>query len=150
MRQTLERLHEPFVNAPDLGSLINPTNVPGRLRMFTPDFEKVAPLLEGALAKERADDPAAAVFGSTALGVARAAELLARQYTLVATNVPYLARSKQGEVLKDFIGLHHEEAKADLATAFVQRCRSFCSPGGAYVVGHTSELAVFAFISKVS
>ena len=51
--RTLKRLHEPFVNAPDLGSLINPTNVPVRERMFTPDFEKVAPLLEGALEKER-------------------------------------------------------------------------------------------------
>ncbi len=133
MRQTLERLHGLFVNGPDLGSLVDPMNVPLRERMFTPDFAEVAPLLEGALAKERVDDPAAAVFGTAALGVARAAELLARQYTLVATNVPYLARGKQGEVLRDFIGLRHGEAKADLATAFVQRCRSFCSPGGAYV-----------------
>ena len=41
---------------------------------------------------------------------------------------------KQGEVLKEFIEIHHGEAKADLATAFVERCRSFCSPGGAYAV----------------
>lgn len=134
MRQTLERLHESFVNAPDLGSLINPTNVPVRERMFTPDFEKVAPLLEGALAKERSHDPAAAVFGSTALGVVRAAELSARQYTLVATNVPYLARGKQGDVLKEFVELRHGEAKADLATAFVERCRSFCQLSGSYAV----------------
>ena len=134
MRQTLERLHGLFVNAPDLGSLVDPMNVPVRERMFTPDFGKVAPLLEGALAKERADDPVAAVFGSAALGVARAAELLARKYTLVATNVPYLARGKQGDVLRDFTGLSHGEAKADLATAFVERCRSFCQPNGAYAV----------------
>ena len=134
MRQTLERLHGLFVNAPDLGSLIDPMSVPIRERMFTPDFGKVAPLLEGALANERADDPVAAVFGSAALGVARAAELLARQYTLVATNVPYLARGKQGDVLKDFIELRHGEAKADLATAFVERCRSFCQPNGSYAV----------------
>ena len=134
MRQTLERLHGLFVNAPDLGSLINPTEVPIRERMFTPDFGKVAPLLEGALSKERADDPVAAVFGSVALGVVRAAELLVRKYTLVATNVPYLARGKQGSVLRDFIELSHGEAKADLATAFVERCRSFCQPSGSYAV----------------
>ena len=134
MQKTLERLHGLFVNAPDLGSLIDPLKVPVRERMFTPDFERVAPLLESALAKERSDDPVAAVFGSAALGVARAAELLARQYTLVATNVPYLARGKQGNVLKELIELHHGEAKADLATAFVERCRSFCFPGGAYAV----------------
>ena len=134
MEYTLERLRELFVNAPDLGSLIDPMNVPVQERMFTPDFGKVAPLLQDALAKEKADDPVAAVFGSAALGVARAAELLARQYTLVATNVPYLARGKQGDLLKDFIELRHWEAKADLATAFVERCRSFCSPSGAYAV----------------
>ena len=134
MRQTLERLHGLFVNAPDLGSLINPTDVPVRERMFTPDFEKVAPLLEDALVKETADDPVAAVFGNAALGIARAAALLVRKYTLVATNVPYLARGKQGDVLKDFIELRHGEAKADLATAFVERCRSFCQPSGSYAV----------------
>ena len=134
MRQTLERLHGIFMNAPDSGSLIDPRNVPIREQMFTPDFRKVSPLLKEALAKETADDPVAAVFGSTALGAARAAELLARQYTLVATNVPYLARGKQGDVLRDFIELRHEKAKADLATAFVERCRSFCLPDGAYAV----------------
>ena len=134
MERTLERLRGLFVNAPELGSLIDPMNVPARERMFTPDFGRVSPLLQDALAKEEADDPVAAVFGSAALGVARAAELLARRYTLVATNVPYLARGKQGDVLRDFIELRHGEAKADLATAFVERCRSFCLPGGVYAV----------------
>ena len=134
MRQTLGRLHGLFANAPDLGSLIDPMSVPIRERMFTPDFSRVAPLLEGALAREGADDPVAAVFGSAALGVARAAEMLTRQYTLVATNVPYLARGKQGDILKDFIELRHGEAKADLATAFLERCRSFCQPSGSFAV----------------
>ena len=134
MRQTLNRLHGLFVNGPDLGSLVDPMNVPVRERMFTPDFEKVAPLLEGALATETADDPVAAVFGTAALGAARAAELLARNYTLVATNVPYLARGKQGNVLRDFIELSHGEAKADLATAFLERCQSFCRPSGSLAI----------------
>ena len=134
MRQTLERLHGMFVNAPDLGSLINPADAPVHERMFTPDSAKVAPLLKGALARERTDDPVAAVFGNAAIGAARAAGMLARQYTLVATNVPYLQRGKQGDDLKDFIELHHGDAKADLATAFVERCRSFCASGGTYAV----------------
>ena len=134
MRQALERLHGLFVNGPDLGSLINPTDVPVRERMFTPVFGKVAPLLEGALSKERADDPVAAVFGGAALGVVRAAELLARQYTLVATNVPYLAIRKQGEAVRDFLEVGHREARADLAAAFVERCRSFTMIGGAYAL----------------
>ena len=134
MKRTLERLHGLFVNAPDLGSLISPSDVPLNERMFTPEFVRVAPLLHDALAREKVDDPVGAVFGSTALGVTRAAGLLARRYSLVATNVPYLARGKQGDVLRDFIELRHSDAKRDLATAFVERCRSFCQPGGSYAL----------------
>ena len=134
MQLTLERLYGLFLNAPDLGSLINPADVPLGERMFAPDFASVTPLLEDALGKEKAADPVTAVFGNTALGVARAAELLARQYTLVATNVPYLARGKQGEELKAFIERNHAAAKTDLATAFIERCRAYCCAGGAYAV----------------
>ena len=76
-------------------------HVPVRERMFTHwTLRRFRPLLkECASEKETADDPVAAVFGSAALGAARAAELLGRQYTLVATNVPYLAIRKQGDVL---------------------------------------------------
>ena len=134
MRQTLERLHGLFVNAPDLGSLIDPISVPIRERMFTPDFSKVAPFLEGALAREGGDDPVTAVFGSAALGVARAAELLTRQYTLVATNVPYLTRQKQADTLRTYIDTRFPEAKANLATAFMDRCRELTVSGGTYVL----------------
>ena len=134
MERTLERLHGLFVNAPDLGSLISPSDVPLNERMFSPEFARVAPLLHDALARESDDDPVADVFGKTALGVARAAELLGREYTLVATNVPYVVRGKQGDVLRRFVELRHGDAKADLATAFAERCRSFCAPNGAYAV----------------
>ena len=123
-----------FVNAPDLGSLINPADVPVSERMFTPDFERVSPLLKDALEKETIDDPVAVIFGSAALGVARAAELLARKYTLVATNVPYLARGKQGDELRNFIEFNYGASKRDLATAFVERCRSFCQLNGTYAL----------------
>ena len=132
MKRTLERLHGLFVNAPDLGSLISPADVPVGERMFMPEFARVAPLLHEALGREKDNDPVAAAFGSSALGVARAAGLMSRQYTLVATNVPYLARDKQGDVLRDFVERRHTVAKADLATAFLERCRTFCLPGGAY------------------
>ena len=134
MRQTLERLHGHFANAPDLGSLIDPTSVPIRERMFAPDFGEVSPLLEGGLAREGTYDPVAAVFGSAALGVARAAGLLARRYTLVATNVPYLARGKQGDVLKDFLDRYYPSSRANLATAFIERCKAFVMPYRTYAL----------------
>ena len=78
MQTALERLYRLFRDAPTLGSLINPADVPQNERMFTADYEEVAPLLEKALARERgADDPAAAVLGAAAAGVAKAAKLLA-------------------------------------------------------------------------
>lgn len=134
LKHTLEHLHLLFSNAPDLGSLTNPSNVPLPDRMFTPDFAKVASALDAALARERGEDPVAVVFGEGAKGVARAANLLTRQYTLVSTNVPYLARGKQGDILKDFIENQYPEARADLATAFLERCRAFTVQAGAYAL----------------
>src|SRR6266702_3907494 len=133
LRQTLERHYHLFRNAPDLGSLINPNDVPLQDRMFSADYAQVEPLLAKALAKERTnDDPVSAVFGAVAEGVAKAARLLANTYTLVATNVPYLQRSKQGETLKQFCDKHHPNSKRNIATAFIERCSAFTSLGGCY------------------
>ena len=131
---TLEGLYAVFANAPDLGSLVDPVDKPVDDRMFAPDLARVAALLEEALSRETTTDPVAAVFGNLALGVTRAAELLARRYTLVATNVPYLAIRKQGVVLRNFLEERHSNARADLATAFLRRCRSFTEVGGAYAL----------------
>ena len=75
-------------------------------------------------------DPDRAAVGVAAQGIALAASLMAREFTLVATNVPYLARGKQGDELRDYIEEVHPAAKADLATAFVERCLEYCSKGG--------------------
>ncbi|WP_135230001.1 N-6 DNA methylase [Deinococcus fonticola] len=134
IRSALKILHKQFQDATDLGSLINPRqSIRQELGMFADDILTTLPeQLEKALSKERSSDPAAAIFGENAQGVAKAAKLLGDTYDLVITNVPYLARGKQGDTLKTFIERRHPEAKADLATAFVQRCRDFAAPGGSY------------------
>jgi hypothetical protein len=135
LRMSLERHYHLFRNAPNLGSLINPNDVPLQDRMFSADYSQVEPLLVRALAKERTlDDPASAVFGAAAEGVARATRLLAGTYTLVTTNVPYLLRRKQNEILKNFCDKHYPEAKAELAMAFVERCRTFTVPYGSFAI----------------
>jgi len=48
----------------------------------------------------------------------------------VATNVPYLGRGKQDPVLAKYCAEFHSDAKADLATCFVDRCLRFCQEGG--------------------
>ena len=132
IQTSLTRLHGLFKDAPTLGSLIDPSHIPLNERLFSADYDAVLPVLERALGREgRGDDPAVAVLGEAAEGVLRAARLLGRQYTLVATNVPYLARGKQDETLRAFCQSHAPEAKNDLATVFLQRCLDFCTAGGA-------------------
>ena len=123
LRAGMERLYKLFKNAPVLGSLINPRA--GESDLLVAGFHELQPLLEKALERETKDDTAHEM-AVTARGLAKAAEILAGQFTLVATNVPYLGRGKQDEILQDYCERVHPEAKADLATCFVERCLAFC------------------------
>lgn len=125
LERGMERLYRLFQKASVLGSLINPRAGEGDL--LEAAFLELQPLLEKALAQETKEDTAHEM-AVTAHGLAKAAEILAGQFTLVATNVPYLGRPKQGNVLMDYCERMHPEAKADLATCFIERCADFCAP----------------------
>jgi hypothetical protein len=131
LQNGMERLYRLFKDAPVLGSLINPRAAEGNL--LEAGFHELQPLLEKALEQETKDDTAHEM-AVTARGLAKAAEILASQFTLVATNVPYLGRLKQKAVLKDYCENVYTEAKADLAACFVERCLEF----GTYGVGSTA------------
>lgn len=131
LETALNRLYHLFKNAPDLGSLINPGDIPLRDRMFISDYSQVEPLVQKALKKEQnKDDPSAAIFGATVAGVVKATRLLTNTYTLIATNVPFLARGKQSDLLKKFSEREFADAKSDLATIFLERCKAFTSHNG--------------------
>jgi hypothetical protein len=127
LQRGMKRLYRIFEKATVLGSLINPRAEEGDLLVAA--FHELQPLLEKALAQEAKDD-AAHEMAVTARGLAKAAEILAGQFTLVATNVPYLGRGKQDEVLQNYCERVYPESKADLATCFVERCLEFCALGG--------------------
>ncbi|MDQ3119001.1 MAG: BREX-1 system adenine-specific DNA-methyltransferase PglX, partial [Verrucomicrobiota bacterium] len=127
LQRGMERLYRLFQKAAVLGSLINPRA--GEFDLLVAAFHELQPLLEKALAQEAKDDTAHEM-AVTARGLAKAAEILAGQFTLVATNVPYLGRGKQDDLLMDYCERVHPEAKADLATCFVERCLDFCGNGG--------------------
>ena len=127
LKNGMARLYRLFKDAPVLGSLINPRAGEGDL--LEAGFHELQPLLEKALGKENKDD-IAYEMAVAARGLAEAAEILAGQFTLVATNVPYLGRGKQDEVLMEYCERVHSDAKADLATCFVERCGDFCTSGG--------------------
>jgi len=135
LKTGLDKLYDLFRQAPILGSLINPSTIqtskyrPQESDLFSASYAELRPLFEKALAKESQDD-IMHEMAVTARGLAKAAELLANRYNLVATNVPYLGRGKQDDILKQYLETRYKLGKADLATAFVQRCLEFCVKGG--------------------
>ncbi len=128
---SLGALHDLFVQAPLLGSLIDPRAVDADL--FQRDYESVRALLGALLERERGSDEQTE-RAVAAQGMARAAELLAGRYHLVITNVPYLARGKQSDVLKQFAHDRHTAAKGDLATLFVSRIFGWLGKHGVQAV----------------
>jgi hypothetical protein len=127
LKNGMARLYRLFKDAPVIGSLINPRATESTL--LESDFRELQPLLENALAQEAKDDTLHEM-AVTAQGLAKASEILAEKFTLVATNVPYLGFGKQNETLQDFCSKTHSDAKADLATCFLERCIDACSPNG--------------------
>jgi N-6 DNA Methylase len=127
LKNGMARLYRLFDKAAVLGSLINPRA--DEADLLVAGFQELQPLLEQALVREAKDD-SAHELAVTARGLAKAAEILAGQFTLVATNVPYLGRGKQEEVSMDYCERVHTLSKADLATCFVERCSDFSASGG--------------------
>ena len=126
LRIAMNWLHDAFKDAPTLGSLLNPAQTDAAKVV---DWRELSEPLFQALAQEPSNEGREAAIA--ARGVAHAAELLAGQYHLVVTNVPYLARGKQAEKLRKFCADHYPAAKNDLATVFLERCLALCAQGGA-------------------
>jgi hypothetical protein len=136
LENALVRLHILFGDADTLGSLIDPrrTREIGdgtelQRSLEDVDWQSYAPQLEAAMSRERGD-PATAVLGADASATARAANLLARDYTLVVTNVPFLARGRQSERLAKHLERMYPAGKGDLATAVLSRVWGMTAPGG--------------------
>lgn len=130
LRLAQSKLWRLFRQAPVLGSLLNP------MASFGADlFSAASDQLHDALtASLRANDQTSEnTFEGSAVvaqGAWAAAELLGARYTLVVTNVPYLARGKQDARLAEYCEEHHPQSKHDLATVFVERCLGYLQPGG--------------------
>lgn len=126
MKRGFERLYDLFARAPWLGSLIDPRAAGGDL--VEHGFADLEPLLAQVMAKAETAD--LAEMAVAAQGLAKASQVLARHFTLVTTNVPYLGRGRQDDLLKDYCEKRHQEAKADLASCFVERSLALCAKGG--------------------
>jgi hypothetical protein len=124
------QLYDLFSKAPTLGSLINPHRFFGSGMVDKVGMEKLFGALTISMAEIENQVPERHELGVTAQGLTKAVELLAGKYHLVITNVPYLGRGKQDDILRKHLEEQYPLAKADLATAFIFRSLEFCVEGG--------------------
>jgi len=140
VKNGLLNLHRLFSQAPTLGSLINPAELPADL--ITAGYETLQPYLTTVMKAENADDETRE-RAIAAAGMTRAADLLAEKYTLVITNVPYLERGSHAQELAAYCVQHHKDASADLSAVFLQRSLGFCTVNAAVGVV-ASQNALFS------
>lgn len=130
IKNGLLNLHRLFSHAPTLGSLIDPNSLPSDL--IAADYRELEPYLEAIMEKESSSgDDDLHERAVAAAGMVKAAELLAGHYTLAITNVPYLGRGNQNQLLAGYCETHYHEARGDLATCFLKRCIEFSTTSGA-------------------
>ena len=131
LERGMARLYAMFDTAAEIGSLLNPRRIGGDL--LEAEFHELQPLLDQAFARD-SDDDAGMEMAVTAKGLAKAAEILSRQFTFVGTNVPYLGREGHSEVLVKHADKEVPHAAADLATLMLERCLDFLNHEGALAV----------------
>jgi len=123
VKNGLEALYDLFAKAPWLGSLIDPRRAAADI--LREGFDKLEPLLASIMVAADTDDAREMVVA--AQGMAKAAELLGRDFTLAVTNVPFLGRGRQSDDLKSYLEKHYKDAKPDLSTAMLRRALNFLS-----------------------
>ena len=133
VKNGLGALYDLFAKAPWLGSLIDPRRAGGDI--FREGFDKLEPLLASILTAADTDD--AREMAVIAQGMAKAGELLGKQFTLTITNVPYLTRQGQSDQIRTYCEQHFDQAKADLATCFIRRALDWAVNGSIAVVAPT-------------
>ncbi len=125
-QELMKRLYSLFANAPILGSLIDPFQVGGPL--LAGEIVELMPLLDQALAAED-DKYELHEILIAAKGLIESARTLGSRFTLVVTNVPFLGRGRQSEVLHHFSHTHYNDAADNLAQVFFDRCLRLLGPG---------------------
>ncbi len=139
----LDWMHDAFKDAPVLGSLLNPAKTDAAKVV---QWDELSGALEQALKQEQTEDQQEVAV--VAQGLAKAAILLAGQYHLVITNVPYLARGRQSKILREFCELRYSRSKQDLATVFLERCEQYCAEGGTVSIVLPENWLFLAFYAK--
>lgn len=126
----MQGLYEHFQLAPILGSLLDPSRIESDA--FTASYDELRPILLKALEFET--DTNQIEIGVIANGIARAGSILQKKFVLAITNVPYLVRGKQDNLLMNYCLSNYPEAKIDLATVFIKRIFDLLINGGSNIL----------------
>jgi hypothetical protein len=113
----LAGLYELFQQAPELGSLIDPTTI--EKDAFTSDYEELQPYLELALNKGNGDnmDERAVI----AAGLSKAGKILSSKFNVIMTNFPFLGSNHSSNVLNEFYDYTFNLNIPDLYVALILR-----------------------------
>ena len=127
LRRGLDALHDLFVQAPTLGSLIEPS---GGDLIDPTRVARIDNSITALVEKMRGTEPDRAEGALAARGMADAASILSRRWVLQVTNVPFLGRGRQDEVMAKYLAARFAIAKPDLATAMLTRMRQLATTNG--------------------
>jgi len=120
LQNAISWMRQTFIDAPTLGSLINPNKI-----TFNENLPPWKSLIQAGELKSISND-AKDIFKK----VAMLGHLLTQKYSWTITNVPYLSRGKHTKSLANFCDTNFGDSKTDLATVFLQRCLEFNEKGG--------------------
>ncbi len=129
LRNAMQKLYGLFQDAPSLGSLLNPIEMI-KEELYTAGFSEIEDIINSASIRNKEVDSPSTFLMYSSKSVLPAGKFLARNYSLVITNVPYLARNKQNDILQLFCANYYPSSKADLATVFLERSFKFTEEGG--------------------
>jgi hypothetical protein len=118
LRRGLEALHDLFVQAPLLGSLIQP--VGGDL-IDPMRIARIEGSIDSLVERMRDAEPERAEGVIAAKGMADAAAILARRWVLQATNVPFLTEIKFSTQLSHLVSGLKSAGRQNLATIFLRK-----------------------------
>lgn len=124
-------LHDLFSQAPLLGSLIDPSSGQYENLFNAADFKQLEGVFDALVQKLKNAEPERAEGAIAARGMADAAHILNRKYSLQITNVPFLSRVRHGAELANYLSRAYPAAKSDLSTAMLSRMLKLAMNEGA-------------------
>lgn len=128
LRYALGHLYDLFLQAPVLGSLLEPT---GGDLLGPKVLGKLETSLPALLERARSAEPERSEGAIAAKGMADAARLLSRRFHLVVTNPPFLTEIKYSEPLEQYLKSSMPNARRNLSTAIMERMFRIAVDGGA-------------------